>query len=247
MFNDVLGFVLSFLVIIAYLYVLFSKRNWNFRIVVIPFIWILFPLVFYQIISVKGYHFLYSLTPFFVIFGLSLLSNPWIKKIPGNYVLIISIIPLILISNKFIIYEYFLLIPYNPILGSESINYMKDAALWIKENTPKNSTFLTLYTHMSNIIKFYSQRDSIAIQANNNPSYQKIENIDMSILAKKINYIVYEKVQINNGKFLENKSLKLEDYVQKYQGVPVYSNYQNDIGIENKDSLQPAIIIYEFS
>lgn len=248
LFSDILGYVLSLLVVIAYLSFIFYKRNWNFTNFVIPFLWVLIPLIFYQIISVKGYHFLFSITPFLVIFGISILSNQWIKKKSRNYILLISIIPFILISNKYIIYEYFLLIPHNPVLGSESLSYMKDVALWIKEHTSKDSTFLTLYTHMSNIIKFYAQRDSIAIQANNNPSYQKIENIDMLILAKKINYIVYEKIQISNGKFLENKALKLEDYVQKYNGIPVFIKYQNNSNLENTKTLsEPAIIVYEFN
>ena len=248
LFSDILGYVLSLLVVIAYLYIIFNKRNWNFTNIVIPFLWILLPLIFYQIISVKGYQFPFSITPFLVIFGISILSNQWINKMSRKYILLISIILLIFISNKYIIYEYFLLIPYNPVLGSESLSYMKDVALWIKENTSKDSTFITLYTHMSNIIKFYAQRDSIAIQANNNPSYQKIENIDMLILAKKINYIVYEKIQINNGKFLENKALKLEDYVQKYNGIPVYIKYQNNSNIEDTKTLSdPAIIVYAFN
>jgi 4-amino-4-deoxy-L-arabinose transferase-like glycosyltransferase len=246
--TDILGYVLSLLVVIACLSIIFSKRKWNFRNYVIPFIWILLPLIFYQLISVKGYHFPFSLTPLFVILGTSILSTQWIKKMSRKYILLISIIPLILISNKYAIYEYFLLIPHNPVLGSESVSFMKDAALWIKENTSKDSTILTLYTHMSNIIKFYAQRDSIAIQANNNPSYQKIENIDMSILAKKINYIVYEKIQINNGKFLENKALELEEYVKKYDGIPVYVKYQNNSNIENTKTLSdPAIIVYAFN
>ncbi len=246
--SDILGYVLSLLVVIAYLSIIFNKRNWNFTNIVIPFLWILLPLLFYQMISVKGYHFPFSITPFLVIFGISILSNQWIKNMSRKYILLISIIPLILISNNYIIYGYFLLIPHNPVLGSESLSYMKDVALWIKENTSKDSTILTLYTHMSNIIKFYAQRDSIAIQANNNPSYQKIENIDMSILAKKINYIVYEKVQINNEKFLENKALKLEDYIQKYDGIPIYIKYQDTTNIENtKISSEPAIIVYKFN
>ena len=70
----------------------------------------------------------------------------------------------------------------------------------------------------------------------------------MSILAKKINYIVYEKVQINNEKFLENKALKLEDYIQKYDGIPIYIKYQDTTNIENtKISSEPAIIVYKFN
>jgi 4-amino-4-deoxy-L-arabinose transferase-like glycosyltransferase len=245
--SEILGYVLTLLLLIAYVFVIFSRRNWKFSHVLLPFLWIAIPLIFFQMISVKGYHFLFSITPFLVIFSISFLSRDWIKKISKKEILLIGIIPLILISNNYIINGYFLFISHNPVLGSESLFHMKDAALWIKENTPKNSTILTLYTHMSNIIKFYSQRDSIAIQSNNNPSYQKIENIDMPILAKKINYIVYEKIQIDNGKFLENKAVELEDYVKKYDGVPVYVNYQNYSYVENNKFLSnPAIIVYEF-
>lgn len=248
LFQDVLGYILFSMIVIAYLYLLFSKKIWNFKNIVIPFIWIPIPLFFYQLISVKGYHFPYLLTPFFIIFGISILSHPRVKKNSRYIVLIAIVIPLVLISNKYTINEFFLQIPYHPVLGSESLPYMKDAAIWIKENTSKDSTFLTLYTHMSNIIKFYAQRDSIAIQANNNPSYQKIENIDMSILANKINYIVYEKIQISNGKFLENKAVKLEDYVKKYDGTPVYVIYQNQSSSENTKTLSnPALIIYAFN
>jgi hypothetical protein len=70
----------------------------------------------------------------------------------------------------------------------------------------------------------------------------------MLILAEKINYIVYEKIQLDNGKFLENKALKLEDYVQKYDGIPVYVKYQNNSNIEYTKTLsEPAIIVYEFT
>ncbi|MDW3626181.1 MAG: glycosyltransferase family 39 protein [Nitrososphaeraceae archaeon] len=247
-FTDILGYILASLLVMAYLYIIFSRRNWKFSNVMLPFLWIAIPLLFYQMLSVKGYHFLFSITPFLVIFGISFLSGDWIKRIPRKEILLISIIPLTLLSNNQNINEYFLSISYNPVLGSESLFHMKDAAMWIKDNTPENSTILTLYTHMSNIIKFYSHRDSIAIQSNNNPSYQKLENIDISILAKKINYIVYEKIQIDNGKFLQNKAIELEDYVKKYDGVPVYVNYQNYSSVENNKLFStPAIIVYEFN
>ena len=107
LFSDILGYVLSLLVVIAYLSFIFNKGNWNFTNFVIPFLWVVIPLIFYQIISVKGYHFLFSITPFLVIFGISILSSQWIKKKSRNYILLIGIIPLILISNKYIIHEYF--------------------------------------------------------------------------------------------------------------------------------------------
>jgi hypothetical protein len=67
-------------------------------------------------------------------------------------------------------------------------------------------------------------------------------------LANKINYIVYEKIQIDNGKFLQNKAIELEDYVKKYDGVTVYVNYQNYSNLENnKVYSSPAIIVYEFN
>ena len=246
--TDILGYVLTPLLVIAYLYIIFNKRTWKVSNLLLPFLWIAIPLLFYQMVSVKGYHFLFSITPLLVIFGISFLSGDWIKKISRKEILLIGIIPMTLLSNNQIINEYFLFTSHTPVLGSESLFHMKDAALWVKENTPENSTILTLYTHMSNIIKFYSQRDSVAIQSNNNPSYQKIENIDISILANKINYIVYEKIQIDNGKFLQNKAIELEEYVKKYDGVPVYVNHQNYSSVKNNKLLSsPAIIVYEFN
>ena len=246
--TDVLGYVLTLLLVIVYIYLMFSRRNWNFSNIVLPFLWIAIPFFFFQVLSVKGYHFLFSITPFLVIFAISFLAGDWIKRIPRKDLLLIGIIPLALLSNSQYINEYFLSKSHNPVLGSESLFHMKDAAIWIKENTPENAKILTLYTHMSNIIKFYSHRDSIAIQSNNNPSYQKLENIDISILANKINYIVYEKIQIDNGKFLQNKAIELEDYVKKYDGVPVYMNYQNYTDLENnKIFSRPAIVVYEFN
>ncbi len=248
LFTDVLGYVLASLLVVAYIYIIFSRKSWNFSNIVLPFLWIAIPLLFYQILSVKGYHFLFSITPFLLIFAISFLVRDWIKRIPRKEILLIGIIILALLSNNQNINEYFLSSSYNPVLGSESLFHMKDAAMWIKENTPENATILTLYTHMSNIIKFYSHRDSIALQSNNNPSYQKFENIDISILANKINYIVYEKIQIDNGKFLQNKAIELEDYVKKYDGVPVYFNYQNYSNSENKKIISsPAIIVYKFN
>ena len=246
--TDILGYVLTPLLVISYLYILFNKKTWKGSNLLLPFVWIAIPLLFYQLVSVKGYHFLFSITPLLVIFGISFLSGDWIKKISRKKILLISIIPITLLSNNQTINEYFLSTSYTPVLGSESLFHMKDVALWIKENTPENSTILTLYTHMSNIIKFYSLRDSIAIQSNNNPSYQKIENIDISILANNIDYIVYEKIQINNGKFLQSKATELEEYVKKYDGAPVYVNYQNYSNFGNNKLLSsPAIIVYEFN
>ena len=246
--TDVLGYILTSLLIIAYIYIIFSRRKWNFLDIVLPFLWIAIPLLFYQMLSIKGYHFLFSITPFLVIFSVSFFAKDWIKRFPKKEILLISIIPLALLSNNQNINAYFLSISYNPVLGSESLFHMKDAAMWIKENTTENATILTLYTHMSNIIKFYSHRDSIAIQSNNNPSYQKLENIDIAILSNKINYIVYEKIQIDNGKFLQNKAIELENYVKKYNGGTVYVNYQNYSNLENnKVYSSPAIIVYEFN
>jgi hypothetical protein len=121
---------------------------------------------------------------------------------------------------------------------------MKDAALWIKENTPKNSTTLTLYTHMSNLIKYYSQRDSIALQSNNNPAYDKISNADFLIVSKDIDYLVYEKVQLDNANFLKNEAEKMEEYIKKYNAIPVYTSYNNYTNSDGKTLSKPAIIVY---
>lgn len=242
--KESIGYPLSFLVLIFYVHFIFHRKLWNSLTILIPFIWIPILFIFFQIVPIKNFTFLYSIVPLFVIVGISVLFNSQLNKIRFNNIIILILIPVILISNTFFFNNFVFSLPYYPTLGSESVTFMKDASLWLKENTPKNSTALTLYTHMSNLIKFYSQRDSIALQSNNNPAYDKIDDADFLIVAKKINYIVYEKVQLDNANFLRNEAKKMDEYIKKYNAIPVYTSYANHTNGEGKNSSKPAIIIY---
>ena len=247
MSKEILGYPLCILIIIFYIQLILQRKLWNSLTTFIPFIWIPVFFIFYQVIPLKNFTFLYSIVPLFVIIGISALFSSPMNKIRFNRILLLILIPVILISNSFFLNNFVFSIPYHPTLGSESVNYMKDASLWIEENTPTNSTSLTLYTHMSNIIKFYSHRDSKSLQSNNNPSYDKIADADFLIASKKINYLVYEKVQLDNANFLKNEAKKMEEYIQKFDAIPIHTTYSNYTNSDGKSLSTPAIIIYKIN
>lgn len=245
--KESLGYPLLFLVFLFYIYFIVNRKLWNTQIVSIPLVWIPILVLFYQSISIKNYTFLYSVIPLFVIIGTSFVFGSWLSSFRIKILVIIILVPIILISNAYFLYNFVFLIPHNPILGSESIPYMKDVSLWMKENTPENSTALTLYTHMSNNIKYYSHRDSFSLQSNNNPSYDKIDNADFLIISKKINYLVYEKIQLENAQFLKNEAQKMDKYIKKYNAIPVYISYEYYTDEDGKTLSKPAIIVYSIN
>lgn len=247
MLKEILGYPLCILVIIFYLQFILHRKIWNSLTTLIPFIWIPILFLFYQVLPIKNFAFLYSIVPLFVMIGISALFSSPINRIRFNRILPFVLIPVILISNTFFLNNFVFSLPYHPTLGSESVNYMKDASLWIEENTPTNSTALTLYTHMSNIIKFYSNRDSISLQSNNNPSYDKIADADFLIASKNINYLVYEKVQLDNANFLKNEAKKMEEYINKFNAIPIHTTYSSYTSSNGKNLSTPAIIIYKIN
>ena len=100
---------------------------------------------------------------------------------------------------------------------------------------------------MSNNIKYYSHRDSFSLQSNNNPSYDKIDNADFLIISKKINYLVYEKIQLENAQFLKNEAQKMDKYIKKYNAIPVYISYEYYTDEDGKTLSKPAIIVYSIN
>ncbi|MGD1836300.1 MAG: glycosyltransferase family 39 protein [Nitrososphaeraceae archaeon] len=244
--KDILGYALSLLFLISLIYFI-VKRKYSSKNLTLLSIWLFIPLIFYQILSIKGYHFLITLIPFFILFSISILNTSLLNKFRFKEIIIIMLIPIIIGSNNIFISEVILAQKYYPTLGSETAEEMKDTALWLRDNTTNNSTILTIYTHMANILKFYSHRDAISLQSNNNPAYDQIENADLLILSGKINYLVSEQKQVDNAKFLEKKSRVMNDYIIRYNGIPVYSTYDTDKHKDTEESLKAAITVYSIN
>lgn len=239
-----LGFVLSGLCVLAVIHSIFSKQNRESVILLLT--WIFIPLLFFQLWPTKGFYYMLPLIPAFVVLGISFISTNWIERIRHHKVIIIFIIILVPLSTNFIISII------NPpeeqryLAGSGGLPYAREAAQWIAENTPEGSVFMTIGPSMGNVIKFYSNRDTMAISTNpnpaaHNPSYKPIINPDYMLRSGQIQYIVYDMFSAARTQHFADKVLY---YAEKFDGHLVYSEYETYTDKEGNVVSKPAILIY---
>jgi 4-amino-4-deoxy-L-arabinose transferase-like glycosyltransferase len=239
--NGALGYVLTALVLLAIFSAIITKSIKRPE-VFLPLIWISVPLIIFQLLPIKGFHFAMALIPGFTIFGVSFLFGSWMQKIPHYRFVTLLVIPLILISSGAML-NYLFGVPFYDEAGSGGEPYAREAALWVRDYLNDNSTLLTMDTPMANIIKYYSNNEVYSLHANKNPAYTKIANSDLSILNGEIDYLVFEKYRIEKAPYLEEEADELLDLVMKYGGIPIYSEYKTPTS-NTKNTTDAAIIIY---
>ena len=239
--NHAIGYVLSALCILSIIYALMT-RNINKPAVFVLLIWIAVPLLIIQSLDIKGYHFLISLIPPFVLLGVSFLNNEWMKKVSYSRIVIIILIPLIFLSTGPVI-DYLFQIPFAHIAGSGGEPYSREGAIWIKNNIPSDKILLTLDVRTANIIKFYANNEVFSLHASMNPAYTKIVNPDMAILSGRIDYIVYEAYLPEQYPYLKNEAEQLNELIKKYDAVRIHTEYETYV--ENGDKMiKPALMIF---
>ena len=239
--KDALGYTLTVLCIVSIVSALTTK-NIRRPAVFLLLIWIAVPLLIFQFLSIKGFHFMVSLIPAFTLLGTSFLSSDWMKKVPYYSIVIIIIIPLIFLSSGPIL-NYWFGIPFSDHVGSGGEPYAREGAIWIRDNIPIDATLLTMDTPMANIIKYYANNEVFSLHSNNNPAYTKIENPDLYILNGQINYLVYESYRAERSTYLKEEAEELNDLVTKYNAVPIHTEYKT-LANNGKNMTKPAIIIY---
>lgn len=246
--QTVLGYVLSALILLSVVYAL--KTRLRELPAGLLLTWVAVPFVFYMSLPLKGFYFLVPLVPACVLLGTSFLFSSWMRKIPHSTIIAYLFIPLIVLSTSYTgVYLLDQPDPTRNLAGSGGIPHMREAALWIEENLPKDSAFMTIHNSMANIIKYYSNRDAISISVNpdpgrHNPSYTPITNADMMVLTDKIQYIVYDIYSAGNSSFLQRKSDELVNYINKYDAVPIHTEYESFRTTENEVITIPAVVIY---
>ena len=240
---NALGVVLSGLCILSTIYAFMTKGFHKPSVLLL--VWIAVPLLVFQLLPTKGFYFMVSLIPSFVILGISFLFGNWMSRIPNSSILRLVLVPIILLSTGPVI-SYFMTgeAHYQQnVAGSGGEPYMREAAVWIRDNTSQDSTFLTANIKMANIIEFYALRDAVSLKANQNPSYTTIENADLSILNGSINYLVYEK-SLENSKGITKQAKELNSYITKFNPVPVHTEYSTYADRTGKVRTVPEIIIF---
>ena len=127
----------------------------------------------------------------------------------------------------------------------------REAGLWIRDNTPEGTRFLTIGPSIGNIVRFYGYRDSFGLSVSadptkRNPAYIPVTNPDLAIRSMDVQYLIWDAYSADRSVFYDKR---LRGYVEKYQGVAVYSAYVID-GVLGQgdgtvpDGATPRIIVY---
>jgi 4-amino-4-deoxy-L-arabinose transferase-like glycosyltransferase len=240
--RDALGFVLTgmFVVSLFYLWKVGKLRNLP---TIVLMTWIGATLLLFQLLPIKGFHFAQSLIPPLVLLAMSVLDGRLTRSIRRFRILMIILIPLLLLTSG-PIFNYLFQIYTPPLAGSGGIPYIREAALWIRDNISGDNIILTLDATSANIIKFYANKEVFSLHSNKNPAYTQIGNPDLHILNDQIRYLVLQPYIVENYPHLKEEVDQMRDLAKKYGGVPIHMANQTYIGNDGEILIRPTIIIY---
>ena len=100
------------------------------------------------------------------------------------------------------------------------------------EGTPGGSRFVTIGPSIGNVLRFYGNRDSVALSVSanprlRNPAYVPLPNPDLAIRQMTVQYAVWDAYSADRSVFYNARLLA---YVRRFDGVPVFAAYVDDQG-----------------
>jgi hypothetical protein len=130
--------------------------------------------------------------------------------------------------------------------GTGGLEASRPVGTWVRQNTLTEAHFLTIGPSFANIIEFYGGRRALALSVSpnplhRNPTYQPVENPDLSIRSNAVQYLVYDSYSAARTPFFAHRLML---FVHKYNGILVYADYQPAQG-PNGTIRVPIVLIYE--
>ncbi|WP_146179939.1 glycosyltransferase family 39 protein [Micromonospora sp. RP3T] len=131
--------------------------------------------------------------------------------------------------------------------GSGGVPGGREAGRWLTDHTPDGSVILTLGPSMSNIIRYYGQRQSYGLSVSpnplhRNPSYVALNNPDGWLRNNNLHYIVWDSFSARRSTFFADR---LATLVRRYHGRIVHTEYVGGADASGRAVPVPVIIIYE--
>ena len=243
LFNEAFGYVLSILCIISAVLLWGESRRKGGRKYTKQLILLILTLgtffLLYQFLPATGDRFMITLVPPGVILGCAFLVSKSVRKLPAQKLLYLSIIPLIILSTNFFMSKAFQIedLKISDGLGTP---WKRDAALWIRDNTPMAAGVLTDNMPLANIIRFYSNHDVYAVSISPNPSYLQVDNPALLVLNNNITIIVQDLDPQRNSK----ATSQLAKFLQFSDPKLVYTGYEHTIE-DGKNKQIPMIKVYQ--
>lgn len=121
---------------------------------------------------------------------------------------------------------------------------------WAAVNTPADSKFLTIGPSVGNLMRYYGNRDSVALSVSpdpryRNPAYIPVENPDLWFRQLGIHYIVWDAYSADRSAFYSGR---LNYYARKFGGTVLFAVYQRADGsliLGEEEGASPRIIVYD--
>ena len=130
----------------------------------------------------------------------------------------------------------------------------REFAQWA-QSTPSNARFLTVGPSLGNILRFYGNRDSVAMSVSvdplkRNPAYVPIPNPDLSLRRLHVQYVVWDAYSADRSSFYSERTL---EYARKFDGAIVFSAYTDEEGVlrtahgEAPEGIRPRLVVYSIN
>ncbi len=118
---------------------------------------------------------------------------------------------------------------------------------WIDNHTLSGSRFITIGPSFANVIQWYGHRRALALSVSpnplrRNPTYEPVVNPDQLLRTNTVQYLVYDSYTASRTTFF---TAKLLAYVEKYNGVEVFSYYEEARHPDGSRGRVPVVLIYE--
>lgn len=221
------------------------KRTWRETLLVT---WIVVPVVFFHLWSVKGFQYLLPAAPALAVLSAAAF-NTWIDKAGENFHIgrfhmpyrWLALAGTVLVALSLALPSTYLVVAApntRGLAGTGGLLGGRETGHWFMQNTVKDAQVLAVGPSIANLIQFYGHRKThmLSISINpleRNPAYDPIVNPDLELRNGEIHYIVWDAYSAGRSRFFSNKLL---DYVKRYNGRAVHTEY-----VEGTE----AIVVYE--
>ncbi len=217
-------------------------------------LWILVPVVFFELWPTKGFQYLLPAAPPLALLAARTLAYLPKRRLRVRRWRIPQYLPGLLgagvVASSLFITSWSRIDPAPSttfFAGSGGIPGGRETGLWIDAHVPQGATFVAIGPSMANILKFYGHRRMFGLSVSpnplhRNPAYEPVYNLDYQIRSGEVQYLVWDSFSAGRTSFFSETLLH---YVQKYHGRVVHLEAVPVPTPDGLSSDKPIIIIYE--
>ncbi len=220
--------VVALLAIPGIIVCLFRRRSLDNLIL----LWFSITFAFFQFWPVKGFHYLVPVAPGLCLLAarffdlpLASVSGPrTLSLVQGLKLRRIFSIFFIFLASSSLVSAYTVGVvaaqTTTPMAGLAGLPGGREMGIWIKQNVPAGTVFLTIGPTMANLVQFYGDHQAFALSVSpnpikRNPAYTPVINPDYQIATGQIQYLVWDYYSATRSQYFSSKMM---NFVDKYNG-----------------------------